>query len=140
MRFYDEMATEWDLRSSSEIIVSLWDFNDHVGKCAEGFEGAHGGNDIGKRNAEGRRLLEFVMKKSCAWQTLAFLRQTKGKSLIQGVRKVSVHFFQVALIRKIQDCSHLIILTVCRKHPYMIRRVVCGLRFPDVELLALFSS
>ena len=40
--FYDKMASEWDLGSSSEIIVSLGDFNGHVGKCAEGFEGVHG--------------------------------------------------------------------------------------------------
>ena len=59
VRFYDEMASEWDLGSSSEIIVSSGDFDGHVEKCAEGFEGAHGGNNIGKRNAEGRRLLEF---------------------------------------------------------------------------------
>ena len=30
--FYDEMGNEWDLGSSSEIIVSLGDFNGHVGK------------------------------------------------------------------------------------------------------------
>ena len=59
VRFYDEMGSEWDLGSCSEIIVSLGDFNGHVGKCAEGFEGVHGGNGVGKRNAEGRRLLEF---------------------------------------------------------------------------------
>ena len=59
VRFYDEMGSEWDLGSSSEIIVSLRDFNGHVGKCAEGFEGVHGGNGAGKRNAEGRRLLKF---------------------------------------------------------------------------------
>ena len=47
------------LESLSEIIVSLGDFDGHVGKYAEGFEGVHQGNDIGKRNAEGRRLLEF---------------------------------------------------------------------------------
>ena len=40
--FYDEMGSEWDLGSSSEIIVSLGDFNRHVGKCAEGFEGVQG--------------------------------------------------------------------------------------------------
>ena len=54
---YDEMGSEWDLGSSSEIVVSLGNFNEHVGKCAEGFEGVHGGNGVGKRNAEGRRLL-----------------------------------------------------------------------------------
>ena len=57
--FYDEMASGWDYGSSSEIIVSLGDFDGHVGKYAEGFEGVHHGNGIGKRNAAGRRLLEF---------------------------------------------------------------------------------
>ena len=41
--FYDEMASEWDLGSSSEMIISLADFNGYVAKCAEGFEGVHGG-------------------------------------------------------------------------------------------------
>ena len=59
VRFYDEMGSEWDLGSSREIIVSLGDFNRHVGKCAKNFEGVHGGNGIGKRNAEGRKLLYF---------------------------------------------------------------------------------
>ena len=59
VHFDDEMGSEWDLGSSSEITVSLGDFNGHEGKCAVGFEGVHGGNGVGKRNAEGRRLLEF---------------------------------------------------------------------------------
>ena len=44
---------------SSEIIVSLGNFNGYVGKCAEGFEDIHGSNGIEKSNAEGRRFLEF---------------------------------------------------------------------------------
>ena len=43
VRFYDEMASEWDLGSSSEIIVSLGDFSEHVGKYAEGFEDVYRG-------------------------------------------------------------------------------------------------
>ena len=35
--FYDEMVSELDFISSCEIMVSLGDFNGHVGKCAEGF-------------------------------------------------------------------------------------------------------
>ena len=73
------MAKEWDLGSSSEIIASLGDFNGHVGKCAEGFKGVHSGNGIGKRNEEGRRLLEFCDEKSCAWQTLGFIKTDKRK-------------------------------------------------------------
>ena len=45
VHFYDEMGCEWDLGSSSEIIVSLGDFNEHVGKCAKSFEGVHGGGE-----------------------------------------------------------------------------------------------
>ena len=55
------MANEWDFGSSSEIIVFVGDFNRHVGKCAEGFEGVHGGNGIGKRNAE-EDCWSFVMR------------------------------------------------------------------------------
>ena len=82
--FYDEMGSEWDLGSSSEIIVSLGNINGHVGKCAEGFEGVHGRNGVGKRNAE-EDCWSFVMKESCAWRILGLKRQTKGKSLIVPV-------------------------------------------------------
>ena len=63
VRFYDEMASEWEVESSSKIIASLGNFSKHVGKYAEGFEGVCGGNGIGKRNAEERRLLEFYDEK-----------------------------------------------------------------------------
>ena len=81
VRFYDEMGSEWDLGSSSEIIVSLGDFNGHVGKCAEGFEGVHGGMVLEKEMQEKEDCWSFVMKESCAWQTISLIRQTKGKSL-----------------------------------------------------------
>ena len=42
------------LESFSKIIVSLGDFNGHVGKCTEGFEGVHVGHGIGNE-----------MKKDC---------------------------------------------------------------------------
>ena len=84
VRFYDEMGSEWDLGSSSEIIVSLVDFNGHVGKCAEGFEGVHGGMVLGKEMQK-EDCWSFVMRDSCAWQILGLKRQTKGKSLIVPV-------------------------------------------------------
>ena len=63
VRFYDKMGSKWNLESSNEIIVSLEDFNGHVEKCAKDFENVHGGNVIGKRNAEVRRLLELCHEK-----------------------------------------------------------------------------
>ena len=79
------MGSERDLGSSSEIIVSLEDFNGHVGKCAEGFESVHGGMVLGKEMQKEEDGCSFGMKESCAWQTLGLKRQTKGKSLIVPV-------------------------------------------------------
>ena len=65
-RFYEEMARQWSKANTNELVLKLRDFNGHVGKCAEGFEGIHGGYRIGKRNAEGRMLLHFSdQKESC---------------------------------------------------------------------------
>ena len=50
--FDDEMAKEWDLESSCNVIIYLGDFNVHVGKCAMGFESVHGVNGIGKATAK----------------------------------------------------------------------------------------
>ena len=42
VHFYDKVGSEWDLGSSSEIMISLGNFNGHLGKCAEVFEDVHG--------------------------------------------------------------------------------------------------
>ena len=59
LRFYDELAGECKLQNPGKVVFRLEDFNGHVGKEIEGFEGVHGGNGIGKRNVEGRMLHEF---------------------------------------------------------------------------------
>ena len=64
-RFNEEMALERSMGNANELVLGLEDFKCHVGKCAEGFEGMHGGYGIGKRNAEGRLLLD-----SCDQQEL----------------------------------------------------------------------
>ena len=37
------------------------DFNDHVGKLSNGYEGIHGGHDYDLRNTEGERTLELAV-------------------------------------------------------------------------------
>ena len=59
--FYEEMAREWSVANA--LALGLGGFNGHVGKCAEGFEGIHGGCGVGKRNAKGRMLLDFCDQK-----------------------------------------------------------------------------
>ena len=81
MRFYDEMANGLDLGGSSKVIAFWEDFNRYLGKCTEGFKVYMRVNGIGKKFRK-RKIAEFCDEKSCAWQTLGFVRQTKGKSLI----------------------------------------------------------
>ena len=53
------MAREWSTANATELGLELEHFNGHAGKCAEGFEGIHGGYKIGKRNVERGMLLDF---------------------------------------------------------------------------------
>ena len=58
-----DMESEWNLQNPSEVVLGIGDFNGHVGRQIDSFEDVHGGYGIGKRNVEGRRLLEFCNKK-----------------------------------------------------------------------------
>ena len=57
------MAREWNIANANELVLGLGNFNGHVGKCAEGFEGIHGGYGIRKRSVEERMLLDFCDQK-----------------------------------------------------------------------------
>ena len=48
-------------------------------KYAEGFKGVHGGNGVGKRNAEGRRLLEFCDERELCVANTWFKKTDKRK-------------------------------------------------------------
>ena len=61
-QFYDDLRSEWDLNSISELVLGMGDFNGHVGKRIEGYEGVHGGNGIGERNVI-EKMLEFWFRK-----------------------------------------------------------------------------
>ena len=77
--FYDEMASEWNLQRKNEMVLGFGDFSGHVGKYADGFEGVHGDNGIGERNAEGRRLLEFCDERELYATDTWFNKKKKRK-------------------------------------------------------------
>ena len=60
-------------------MVSLGNFNGSVGKRAEGFEGVNGGNGIGKRNTEERKLLEFCYEKELCVANIRLYKANKRK-------------------------------------------------------------
>ena len=76
-QFYNGMASEWDLQNPSKVVLGMGNFNGHVGRQIDGFEGVHGGYGIGKENVEERRLLSFATKRSCAWQIHGMKRRTR---------------------------------------------------------------
>ena len=67
------------MANENELVLGLGDFNGHVGKCAEGFEGIHGGYGIGKRNAEGRLFLNFCDQKELCVANTWFKKKDKRK-------------------------------------------------------------
>ena len=60
-KFYEEMAKGCEVENENEVLICLGDFNGHIGKEVDGFEGVREGFGIGKRNVEGRLLLEFCL-------------------------------------------------------------------------------
>ena len=78
-RFYDELAGEYEPQNPSEVVFGLGDFNGHVGEEIEGFEGVHGGNGIGQRNAKGRMLLKFCDERELFVANTWFKKTDKKK-------------------------------------------------------------
>ena len=78
------------------MVLGLGDFNGHVGKCAEGFEGIHGGYGIGKRNVEGRMLLDFcVQKELCVANTWYKKRDERKVTYSSGGNDTEIDFVLV---------------------------------------------
>ena len=67
--FYDDLRSEWDLHSKGELVLGMGDFNGHVGKRIECYEDVHGGNGVGERNMEGKRLEFCDEKELCVANT-----------------------------------------------------------------------
>lgn len=59
--FYDQLQNTVAKVSASETLIICGDFNGHIGKLANGYEGIHGGHGYGDRNIEGERILEFAV-------------------------------------------------------------------------------
>ena len=59
--FYDLVQEVVSKQPDNEFLFPCGDWNGHIGKQADGFEGVHGGVGYGERNPEDVRLLEFAV-------------------------------------------------------------------------------
>ena len=91
-KFYEEMARGCEVENANEVLICLEDFNGHIGKKVDGFEGVHGGFEIGKRNVEGRLLLEFVLKKECVWVNSWFKKKDNKVTFNGGCSGTEIDF------------------------------------------------
>ena len=94
-QFYNDMANEWDLQNPSEVVLGMGDFNGHVGRRIDGFEGVHGGCEIGKRNVEGRRLLKFGDEKELCAANTWFEKEQRKITYSMGGNKIDLDFVLV---------------------------------------------
>ena len=91
------MAGEYELQNPSEVVFRLGNFNGHVGEEIEGFEGVHGGNGIGQRNAEGRMLLEFCDERELCVANTCFKKTDKRKITFKsGNNEYEIDFILVS--------------------------------------------
>ena len=67
------------MQNPGEMILVLMDFNRHVGKRIDGFEGMHGRYGIAKEMFRDEDCSSFAMKTSRVWQTRGLKRKNKKK-------------------------------------------------------------
>ena len=83
-KFYEEMARGCEVGNANEVLICIRDFNGHIGKEVDGFEGVHGGFGIGKINLEGRLLSEFCVEKDLCVGNSWFKKKGNRKVTFNG--------------------------------------------------------
>ena len=70
--FYENLKWTQAKISASEILFVCVEFNGHLGKNADGYQGVRGGRRCGRRNLEGERILEFAVAHNLVVSNLLF--------------------------------------------------------------------
>ena len=78
------MAKGCEVENESKVLICIKNFNGHIGKEVDGFEGVHGGFEIGKKNVEGRLLLEFCVEKGMCVGNSWFKKKDNRKVTFNG--------------------------------------------------------
>ena len=78
-RFYEELQEMVDEAKHREIIIVMGDWNGHVGRERDGYEGVVGAQSIGDRNDDGRRILDFCLVNNAAIMNTFYEQQELHK-------------------------------------------------------------
>ena len=77
-RFYEEKTSEWSMANKNELVLSSGDFNGHVWKCAEGFEGIIGRTSVA-------RILQSGGLRMTSHLTIRCIQEQVQKVLVEGM-------------------------------------------------------
>ena len=89
----NQMGCQWSMANANE--MGLGDFNGHAGKCAEGYEGIHGGYGIGKINVEGNILFDFCLQKELFVANMWCKKRDDRKVTYSSVEMIEIDFVLV---------------------------------------------
>ena len=67
------------MHSTGDLVMSMGDFNGHINRHIDGFDGVHGQYDVGERNLDGRILFEFCPKRELCVINTWLKREEKRK-------------------------------------------------------------
>ena len=102
-KLYEEMGKGCEVENANEVLICLGDFNGHIGKEVDGFEGVHGSFEIGKRNLDGRLLLEFCVEKDLCVGNSWFKKKDSRKVTFNGGGVCSGTEIDFVLMKKRQS-------------------------------------
>ena len=72
--FYSALLSNISTVSPDQYLLVCGDFNGHVEKAPEGFNGVHGGRGFGSRNADGTRILDLCTAANLAISNTYFMK------------------------------------------------------------------
>jgi exonuclease III len=107
-KFWRELEEEFNTIPGNEKAIIGGDLNGHVGTDRRGLERWHGGWGYGEKNAEGQRILEFMIAQDMALINTYFKKEeNKLVTYSSGGRSSQIDFIACRRrdLKEIQDCA-----------------------------------
>ena len=97
-RFYEELQEMVDEAKHRENLIMMGDWNGHVGRERDGYEGVVGAHGIGDRNDDGRRVLDFCLLNDAAIMNTFYQHQESHKWTWYGWNQEELRYTRRSMI------------------------------------------
>ena len=79
------------MHGAGDVVMFLGDFDGHVGRHIDGFDGVHGEYGVGRRNFDGQILLEFCLEKKLCVSNTCFRRGKQEGDIQNGENEKGIY-------------------------------------------------